>query len=171
MIWFWSRNNQKMQLETRYDNDKSEFVIAIQHPDGHHESERFSDIDVFQQRMMVLEKQFEAEQWTQSGRPLLIPAGFPNQRLASRLADRTTEDLDRIISTRTYTVGRRAFELILSMAVIKGQSLWTVEHVTETTGGRAPVAIPGIHAVIASTPEVTFARACDRIDKWLLSNA
>jgi len=107
MIWFWTREHQRMRLETRYDNDTSEFVVVIQRDDGREESERFSDIAAFRQRLVALEQQCEAEQCVQSGAPVLLPEGFPNQPLA-----------------------------------------------LETTGKTL----------------AAFARACDRIDTWLMSN-
>ena len=81
MIWFWSRDSQKLQVETRYDNDATEFVLVIHHPDGHDESERFADIEVFRKRLVVLERQFEAERWTPVGPPVIEPEGFPKRRL------------------------------------------------------------------------------------------
>ena len=29
MVWFWTRDNQDLTFETRYDNDTSEFVVAL----------------------------------------------------------------------------------------------------------------------------------------------
>ena len=168
MIWFWFRDKRTIRLETRYDNDTSEFVVVIEHPDGSHESERFADLDVFRERLVVLEQTFEAAHWTQSGYPLLAPEGFPKQRLGSESMRGKTQNRDGAIEKRTYTTGVRAFEVTLALTVVKDQSLWTVESVTETTSGGTQIMIPGIRAVVASTQNATLARACDCIDTWLL---
>jgi hypothetical protein len=80
MIWFWSRAKEKMQLETRFDNDTKEYLLTIRYPDGRQEFERFPDITSFQQRLVSLERQLEADHWIQSGTPALDPSGFPNKR-------------------------------------------------------------------------------------------
>ena len=57
MIWFWSREKQKMQLETRYDNATKEYVITIRRPDDQQQTERFADLVAFRRRLVTLEKQ------------------------------------------------------------------------------------------------------------------
>jgi hypothetical protein len=84
MIWFWSRAAEKLQLETRFDNDASEYVLTIHYPDNRQEFERFPDVTSFQQRLTSLEKQLEADHWEQSGTPALDPSGFPNKRPTSK---------------------------------------------------------------------------------------
>jgi hypothetical protein len=170
MIWFWSRERQRMRLETRYDNDTSEFVMVIEHPDGRRETERFEDIGTFRERLIALEQAFEAEHWTQSGKPEFVPEWFPQRRLDSQPLTNASEGRTTIMK-RAYTAGLRVFELTLSMVELKGQSLWTVEHVTELSANGAAAPVPGMFAVVSPTEEATFARACDRIDKWLLSQA
>lgn len=83
MIWFWSREKEKMRLETRYDNDTSEYVMVVERPDGKREIERFSDIGVFRTRLIALEQRLEADRWTQSGRPEVVPEWFPNRKPGS----------------------------------------------------------------------------------------
>ena len=68
--------------------------------------------------------------------------------------------------TRNYTNGARTFEVLLSRRVLKGTPFWTVERVMDHDRDRF-VVIPGMQSVTASTPDVTFACACDCIDKWL----
>jgi hypothetical protein len=80
MIWFWSRATEKMQLETRFDNDSKEYVLTIRFADGREEFERFPEMTLFRQRLVTLETQLEADQWVQSGTPIFDPAGFPNKR-------------------------------------------------------------------------------------------
>jgi hypothetical protein len=81
MVWFWMRGDEQLQLETRYDDDTSEFVVTVNSPDGHCETERFEDMDVFRKRLILLERQLEAKNWKNSGPPLFVPEGFPNRRL------------------------------------------------------------------------------------------
>jgi hypothetical protein len=169
MIWFWSRDTQTVRLETRYDNDTSEFVMVIEHPDGRQDHERFVDIDAFRERLVELERHLESEHWTPSGTPQFVPEGFPNQRLGSRSTDDKSKNRDGATANRTYTTGKWVFELALSMTVLKGQSLWTVERVVETRWLGVALAVPGMDTVVSSTADAAFARACDRIDKWLLS--
>ena len=80
MIWFWSRATEKIQLETRFENDANEYELTIRFADGRQEFERFPDIASFRQRLVALEKQLEADQWVQSGTPIFDPAGFPIRR-------------------------------------------------------------------------------------------
>jgi hypothetical protein len=37
----------------------------------------------------------------------------------------------------------------------------------DVSGAGKFVAIPGVQAIAANTPDAAFARACDCIDKWL----
>ena len=34
MIWFFERGSETLELETRYDNETSEYVLEIVAPDG-----------------------------------------------------------------------------------------------------------------------------------------
>jgi hypothetical protein len=81
MVWFWMRGDEQLQLETGYDEDTLEFVVTVKAPDGHCETERFENIDLFRKRLIVLERQLEARRWRNSGPPLFVPEGFPNRRL------------------------------------------------------------------------------------------
>jgi hypothetical protein len=81
MVWFWTRANQQLQLDTWYDNDTAEFVVTVHRFDGPEETERFRDIAAFRARLVVLERQLETEHWTHEGPPIIIPDGFPNRRL------------------------------------------------------------------------------------------
>lgn len=47
MVWFWMRGGESLQLETRYDNETSEFVVTVNSPDGHNRTERYKDIEAF----------------------------------------------------------------------------------------------------------------------------
>jgi len=77
MIWFYSRDDQWMRLEMRYDNDTAEFVVVLRHPDGRQGTERFPDLSGFSKCVVALEQRVKDEDWSQSGPPLLVPEGFP----------------------------------------------------------------------------------------------
>jgi len=81
MVWFWTRSHEELQLETRYDNDTSEFVVTVISPDGPPKAERFNVLNAFRARLVLLERQLELKDWKNSGPPLFFPEGFPNRRL------------------------------------------------------------------------------------------
>ena len=170
MIWFWSRDSQEMRLETRYDNDTSEFVLIVHYPDGRQQMERFSGSTEYRTRLQVLEQQLEAERWTSSGRPLIVPEGFPHRRLPPEVAGSTgVAAQSQEIARRTYHAGERTFHVTLTSGGT--HSSWTVERVVETSSGGRELLIPTLHGIVAATQDAAFARACDRIDKWLLSHS
>ena len=75
MIWFWSRANERIQLETRFDNASKEYVLTTRYPDDRQEFERFPDMMSFRQRLTSLERHLEAEGWVQAGRPVFESDG------------------------------------------------------------------------------------------------
>jgi hypothetical protein len=72
--WLWSRFNQTMRLEMRYDDDTSEFVVVVEDPSGRQESQRFADIDALRERLVALDRQCEAERWTPSASQAIAAA-------------------------------------------------------------------------------------------------
>ncbi|HTL03386.1 MAG TPA: hypothetical protein VL243_14215 [Vicinamibacterales bacterium] len=68
MIWMFEREpDEILRLETRYDNDTSEFVLILHRPSGGRQIERFRDMVTFRERLEVLETQLAAERWRQEG--------------------------------------------------------------------------------------------------------
>jgi hypothetical protein len=63
MLWIYERNNQAMQVETRFDSVHKEYVLIIRALDGTEQIERFPDAPSFQSRIISLERQLEAEHW------------------------------------------------------------------------------------------------------------
>lgn len=45
MLWLFERDEESLNLETRYNNDTSEYVVIVRYPDGRDHSERFTDSD------------------------------------------------------------------------------------------------------------------------------
>jgi len=67
MLWIYERNNQTLQVETRFDAANKEYVLIIRSREGTEQIERFPDAPSFQSRITSLERQLEAEHWeTQS---------------------------------------------------------------------------------------------------------
>lgn len=81
MLWFFERNDQSLRLETRYDNDTSEYVLILNWPDGHEETERFTDREEYRLRLVALENSFETQRWVRHGPPMILPDGWPNKRV------------------------------------------------------------------------------------------
>ncbi len=73
------------------------------------------------------------------------------------------------MAIRTYTVGDRVFEIVLSRAPVSALPSWTVARVNDVGRGGREVTVPGIGDVSGWAEEVALARACDRIDKWIHS--
>ena len=76
-----TRDDQSLQLETRYDNAASELVVILHWQDGRRDIERFTDLATFGARLVGLEQQLEAERWKHAGPPVILPDGWPNRRL------------------------------------------------------------------------------------------
>lgn len=81
MVWFWTRDQEELQFETMYDNDRAEFLVRLTFSTGERRTERFATIETFKDRVLQLEEQLQLERWKNSGPPLLVPEGFPNRRL------------------------------------------------------------------------------------------
>jgi hypothetical protein len=76
MLWIFEREpGELLRLETRYDNETSEYVLIMHRPEGGPDVERFRDIVKFQERLENLETQLEADSWTQSG-PIFLHDGW-----------------------------------------------------------------------------------------------
>jgi hypothetical protein len=72
MIWFFERGDQAVELETRFDRDAREYVLTITWPDARALTERYRALDEFRTRVDALQRELDAERWTQRGSPTLI---------------------------------------------------------------------------------------------------
>jgi hypothetical protein len=81
MVWFFTRDRERVQMDTFYDNDANEFVIRLYYPDGTQSVERFRSLAHFREGVENAEQRLLAERWTQDGTPIVIPQGFPKRRL------------------------------------------------------------------------------------------
>lgn len=75
MVWLFERNNESLRLETRYDSDTAEFLLVLHKPSGEQQIEHFGDAMSFRRRLETLERQLEAEHWTQHG-PTVLHDGW-----------------------------------------------------------------------------------------------
>ncbi len=79
MLWFYTRDRESLQLETRYDNQTSEYVGILRHPDGRQETKRFSSNEAFRAWLLQLDHNLIAEHWTADGSPYILPDGWPDK--------------------------------------------------------------------------------------------
>lgn len=81
MLWFFERATQKVSLETRYDNDRGEYVAIVIDADGHETTERFPDPDTFRRWLIAWETAIKDDRWRPtSGSPVVLPDGWPDRR-------------------------------------------------------------------------------------------
>jgi hypothetical protein len=62
MLWIFERANQTLQVETRIDNRRREYVLIVR-SHGTEQVDHFPDGVSFQMRVVALERQLEKEQW------------------------------------------------------------------------------------------------------------
>lgn len=81
MIWFFDREDESLRVDTRYDNDTSEFVVIVRYPDGREQTNRFTKVNEFRARLEELQQTFEADHWVNRGGPIFLPTGWPDKPL------------------------------------------------------------------------------------------
>jgi len=79
MLWFFDRGAEVLEIETRYDNETSEYVLEVRAPDAPPKSERFRDAAAFQKRLIEIEDGLGGQRWRRSGPPLVLPDGWPDR--------------------------------------------------------------------------------------------
>jgi hypothetical protein len=73
MLWFFDRKDEYLQIETRYDQAASEYVVTVQRPDRSTTTERFADPEMFQAWLDGLEADLLAQRWVSRGEPVVVP--------------------------------------------------------------------------------------------------
>ena len=73
------------------------------------------------------------------------------------------------MTKRTYRVEMRTFALVLCGSSAGSDAAWTIAHVTDTGTGRGITTMPEWREIVAPNEEPAHARACNYIDRWLLS--
>lgn len=81
MVWFFERANESIQLETLYDNDKSEFVAVVRYADGRQETTAFKKREIFWSWLEAFERDLTAQSWSSQGSPIVLPYGWPDKPL------------------------------------------------------------------------------------------
>ena len=76
MMWFYERSGDALRVETRFDSATNEYVLQVEWPGRPTLTERFSDTDAFEARVLELERQIDAEHWKQVGGPEILPHGW-----------------------------------------------------------------------------------------------
>ena len=79
MLWFFDRGPEVLEIETRYDNETSEYVLDVRAPGAAPTSERFDDAAAFQKRLIEIEDGLGGQRWHRSGPPLMLSDGWPDR--------------------------------------------------------------------------------------------
>jgi hypothetical protein len=82
MLWFFDREDEALRLETRYDNDTSEFVAVVHYPDGQVHQKRFTDSNEFRAWLETFERNLGVQHWVARSGPLILPYGWPDKPLS-----------------------------------------------------------------------------------------
>lgn len=81
MLWFFERDDESLKLETRYENETSEFVVVVRYPDGREQSERFTDGPSCRGWLEAFEQNLAVHHWAGRSGPIILPYGWPDKRL------------------------------------------------------------------------------------------
>ena len=76
MVWFYQRSDAALRIETRFDSATNEYVLEEAWPGRPVVTERFSDTDAFEIRVLALERQLDEEHWEQVGSPEILLHGW-----------------------------------------------------------------------------------------------
>jgi len=80
MLWFYTRDQQALTVETRYDNDTAEYVAIVIGASGAPESTRFKSAAQFREWLLALERNLIGQNWKPDGAPHILPDGWPHTR-------------------------------------------------------------------------------------------
>ena len=77
MVWFFDREQESLRVETRYDNDASEFVVVVRYPDGSDRTERFATLEDFRRWVDAFDRVMREQHWAsrKAGRSSCLMAG------------------------------------------------------------------------------------------------
>lgn len=76
MIWLYERGAELLRIETRYDNDSSQFELIWHRPDGSQEAEQFATESGFGERLTSIEVALKTEHWSINGAPQVLSNGW-----------------------------------------------------------------------------------------------
>ena len=75
-MWPYARDEQSFELETRYEEDTTCYLLIWRYPDGTSRTERYQDQGRFQKRLTLLEQQLADKGWHLIGSPRILPSGW-----------------------------------------------------------------------------------------------
>jgi hypothetical protein len=79
MVWFYKRDSASLSLETRYDNETSEYVAIVVHPDGRRQTERFDRRETFAAWLKEFEERLANDRWSADGPAHVLSDGWPDK--------------------------------------------------------------------------------------------
>ena len=82
MLWFFDREDESLRLETRYDNESSQFVAVVSYPDGSERTERFGTLEGLRRWLEAFDQILREQHWAGRSGPVILPYGWPNKRLS-----------------------------------------------------------------------------------------
>jgi hypothetical protein len=72
MVWFFTRGDEELQLQTERDAATGEYSLTWRNPDGSSQTERFTDSQAFRRRLEQVEARLANEAWTRQDPPMLL---------------------------------------------------------------------------------------------------
>ena len=126
MIWLFERGDRVARLVTRFDTPAGEYVLEMEWSDGLVTTERFSDFEAFQSRVITLEHKLLSEEWRQATGRLNSSRRIGGSRriaLSSQLSAPPIPDPDTILTpTVAVQCGRSMNQLNLTrrVAIVTG---------------------------------------------------
>jgi hypothetical protein len=79
MLWFFERDDQTIEVETRFDNGAGDYVVIVRRPDGRSDTHRCPDAASFQTWLRALDQELQADHWHNNGLPVFLPDGWPEK--------------------------------------------------------------------------------------------
>jgi hypothetical protein len=80
MVWFFERNDEQAEVETRFDNATLEYVVIVRRPDQQEQITRLPDAGSLRARLHEVTRELQTDHWLNSGSPLILPDGWPHTR-------------------------------------------------------------------------------------------
>ena len=80
MLWFFDRDDEQVEVETRFDNNTLDYVLIIRWPDSREETERYADSESFSARVIALSEELKSMNWRNTGSPIVLPEGWLDKR-------------------------------------------------------------------------------------------
>jgi hypothetical protein len=76
MLWFFERDAESLQIETRYDNETAEFVAIVRQPDGQEQTARFKELEAFRSWLSAFQNIVTDDEWVRRDAPIILPDGW-----------------------------------------------------------------------------------------------